>query len=226
MFKVLVDYGYVIPFETPPPAFYAKNNQSSLRNRPFVDEAIRKLEAFGCIEESSTRPFCCNPLTVAEGEKLRLVLDLRHVNQYVSQNKFKYEDLRTFAQVFDEGDFFSTFDLRNGYHHIEIHPLHRKYLGFEWTFLDGSRRYFCFKVLPFGLNSASYLFTKVLRPFIKKWRAQGIKAVLYLDDGIIGKKSERLAAAAIQTVIEDLIAAGFMINYKKSSLVPSQNGGG
>ena len=75
----IVDYGYVIPFETPPPAFYAKNNQSSLRNRPFVDEAIRKLEAFGCIEESSARPFCCNPLTVAEGEKLRLVLDLRPI---------------------------------------------------------------------------------------------------------------------------------------------------
>ena len=39
-----------------------------------------------------------------------------------------------FTQMFDEGDYFCTFDLRNGYHHINIHPLHRTYLGFEWLF--------------------------------------------------------------------------------------------
>ena len=198
-----------------------------MRNTSFVEEAIAKLKDFGCIEELSVRPFCCNPLTVAEGEKLRLVLDLRHVNQYVSQNKFKYEDLRTFAQMSDEGDCFCTFDLRNGYHHIDIHPLHRKYLGFEWLFSDGTLRYFCFKVLPFGLNSASYLFTKVLRPFIKKWRGLGIKAILYLDDGIIGKgrpNSGSATASAIKIVVADLIAAGFMINYEKSLLDPTQIG--
>ena len=127
----IIDNGYIIPFDNPPPAFYAENNRSSLRNADFVEEAIKKLASFGCIEELSERPFCCNPLTVAEGEKPRLVLDLRHVNQYVSQNKFRYEDLRTLAQLFDEGDYFCTFDLRNGYHHIRINPHHTKYLGFE-----------------------------------------------------------------------------------------------
>ena len=102
------------PFRKPPAKVPRKNNQSSLRNASFVEEDIAKLMDFGCIEELSVRPFCCNPLTAAESEKLRLVLDLRHVNQYVSQNKFKYEDLRTFAQLFDEGDHFCTFGLRNG----------------------------------------------------------------------------------------------------------------
>ena len=113
-------------------------------------------------------PLCCNPLTVEKNNsKLRLVLDLRHVNQYVHLDKFKYEDLTTFAELFQENDYFITFDLTSGYHHIEIHPEHEKYLGFHWLFKYGKLKYFVFNVLPFGLSSACYIFTKVLRPYIK-----------------------------------------------------------
>ena len=126
-----------------------KNNKSSLRNKKFVEEAIADLLKFGCIEETKERPFCCNPLTVAKGEKLRLVLDLRHVNQYVTPNKFKYENLKTFSQLFEQNDYFVTFDLKNGYHHIQIHEEHRKYLGFQWTYANGETKYFQFLVLPF-----------------------------------------------------------------------------
>ena len=58
--------------------------------------------------------------------------------------------------------YFKTFDLTSGYHHIEIHPEHCKFLGFEWTVKDGCTRYFQFCVLPYGLASACYVFTKVL----------------------------------------------------------------
>ena len=40
-------------------------------------------------------------------------------------------------------------------------------------------------MLPFGLSTAGSIFTKFLRPLIKRWRAKGIKVVLYLDNGII-----------------------------------------
>jgi hypothetical protein len=44
-------------------------------------------------------------------------------------------------------------------------------------------KYFVFTVLPFGLKSSAYIFSKVLRPLVKFWRSQSIKLVLYLDDG-------------------------------------------
>jgi len=189
--QTTVDQGYIIPFISKPPPFFAKNNQSSLRNPEFVETAISELLANNCIEEVSEPSFCCNPLTVAEGKKLRLVLDLRHVNEFVKQTKFRYEDLRTFSEMYNEGDYFFTFDLTSGYHHIEINPEHCKYLGFYWTFKDGTTRYFQFCVLPFGLTSACFAFTKVLRPFVRKWRLQGLKAMIYLDDGFYSKLYER-----------------------------------
>ena len=220
----IIEEGYIIPLGTAPPPFFAKNNQSSMRNKQFVEEAISKLLRYGSIEELSQRPFCCNPLTVAESSKLRLVLDLRHVNQYVTPNKFKYKNLKTFAELFEQGDYFITFDLKNGYHHIQIHREHRKYLGFEWTFANGETRHYQFLVLPFGLNSAGYLFTKVLRPLVKKWRGEGIKAILFVDDGIAGKNGHTQTSKAKQIVVYDLRSAGFLINYEKSDLEPSPRG--
>ena len=220
----IIEEGYIIPLGTAPPPFFAKNNQSSMRNKQFVEEAISKLLRYGSIEELSQRPFCCNPLTVAESSKLRLVLDLRHVNQYVTPNKFKYENLKTFSELFEQGDYFITFDLKNGYHHIQIHREHRKYLGFEWTFANGETRHYQFLVLPFGLNSAGYLFTKVLRPLVKKWRSEGIKAILFVDDGIAGKNGHTQTSKAKQIVVYDLRSAGFLINYEKSDLEPSPRG--
>ena len=46
----------------------------------FVVHAISELLDSGCITEHNEPPFCVNPLTVAEAKKLRLVIDLRHVN--------------------------------------------------------------------------------------------------------------------------------------------------
>ena len=123
-----------------------------------------------------------------------------------------------------EGDHFTTFDLSSGYHHIEIHPENRKFLGFEWTFEDGSTKYFQFCVLPFGLSSACYVFTKVLRPFTKRWRGIGIKAIIYIDDGIAASRSFELAKTAGELVKNDLVYAGFVINAEKSDFNPKTKG--
>ena len=51
-----------------------------------------------CIVEHSA-PFCVNPLSVVKGNKFRLVIDLRPVNNFLVRFKFKYEDLRSLSQV-------------------------------------------------------------------------------------------------------------------------------
>ena len=44
--------------------------------------------------------------SVAKGKKLRLVIDLRHVNNFLVRFKFKYEDLRSLSHVLEEGHWF------------------------------------------------------------------------------------------------------------------------
>ena len=58
--------------------------------------------------------------------KFRLILDLRYVNNHLSEFKFKYEDLHVVADLIELGDWFFTFDLRNGYHHVDIYEEHWK----------------------------------------------------------------------------------------------------
>ena len=48
-----------------------------------------------------------------------------------------------------------TFDLKSGYHHVEVVQAHRKYLGF-----DG--KYFLSSVLPFGLSSPPYVLSELM----------------------------------------------------------------
>ena len=60
-----------------------------------------------------------------------------------------------------------TFDLKSGYHHVDIFKDHQKFLSFAWTFRNGTTKFFQFTVLPFGLSSALYIFTKLLKPFVK-----------------------------------------------------------
>ena len=164
-------------------------------------------------------------MTVAnKNSKLRLVLDLRHVNQYVQLDKFKYEDLTTFAEIFEEKDFFVTFNLTSGYHHIDIHREQRKYLAFHWLFPNGQTKYFIFNVLPFDLSSACYIFTKILRPYVKKWRSEGIKSIHFIDDGICGSKTYRQTESIANTVVSDLRKGGWFVNFKKSRLIPIQKG--
>ena len=46
-----------------------------------------------CVVEQSNRPVCVNPLSVSVNKngKERLILDLRHVNQFVEKRKIKFE---------------------------------------------------------------------------------------------------------------------------------------
>ena len=102
--------------------------------------------------------------------KERLILDLSHLNNYIVKTSVKYEDLRTVIQLLKKGDYVFSFDIKSGYHHIDIFEEHRKYLSFCWKFEDGTIRYFHFNVLPFGLWPAPYVFTKVMRQLTKYWR--------------------------------------------------------
>ena len=88
-----------------------------------MSQAISKLLKNNCVEELDQKPYCWNPLTVVESKKLRLVLDLRHVNSFIKQNKFLYENLTTLLEILSEGDYFMTFDLSSRYHHIKINFL-------------------------------------------------------------------------------------------------------
>lgn len=218
----IVKNGYKIPFLADPPSFYAANNKSSLQHPQFVEQSISKLLSDECISAVDYPPYCINPLTVTErNSKLRLVLDLRHVNTYIDPPKFKYENLKKVSELYEKNDYIITFDLKSGYHHVPINKEFRTFLGFSWK-IGGVEKYFVFNVLPFGLNIACFVFTKLMRQLIKKWRSEGIKCAMYIDDGIAGDDSFDAVMKIRNKMLRDLLESGLTVNFDKSSLTPER----
>ena len=212
--------GYVLPLFSAPSPFIGCNHKSALEHNEFVTNAVLDLLASNCILKVEDRPFICSPLSVVDvPNKKRLVINLRHLNSFLWKQTFKYEDLRTALLLFEKGDQAFTFDLKSGYHHVDIHPSCWKYLGFSWE-IEGVRTYFVFKVLPFGLSSACYFFTKLLRPLVKFWRGHGLRIVVYLDDGICSVQADK-AVSTSQFIQNTLEQAGFVAHPAKCQWTPS-----
>ena len=161
----IIRQGYSLQFSEFPPHCFLSNNCSALKN-PQFESAILKLLEKQLINEHSFPPHSVNPLTVTEGKKLRLVIDLRKVNKYLLTPKFRYEDLRSLSEVFEQGFWFFTCDLKSGYHHVDIFHPNQQFLGFARDF-EGVTRYFTFAVLSFGLSTTCFYFTKLLRPLVR-----------------------------------------------------------
>ena len=214
----MIRNGYMLPFNVEPPAYRRGNKNTAYTNADFVRSAVVDLVKGGFVEEVTEQPYVCSPVSVVENSagKKRLVVNLRHINRFLRKRKFKFEDLRIAMMLFERGELMFNFDLKSGYHHVDIAVHHRKYLGFEWE-----QHFYVFTVLPFGLASAPYVFTKLLRPLVKLWRSKGFKSLMYLDDGIVAVKGKESAEKASVWVKNSLQCAGFVINDSKSVWIPS-----
>ena len=80
----ILQYGYKLPLLSLPEKTDIKNNKSARDHSDFVASEIQKLLLTGCIAELNEKPLVVNPLTVASNkDKLRLVLDCRHINAHL-----------------------------------------------------------------------------------------------------------------------------------------------
>ena len=165
----VIENGYIPKFG-PMPDFYAEpNNKSYRENAEFANEAVMKLLSFGVVEEVSKSSLrCVNPLTVAQNTaKKRLCIDLsRCFNEQCDAQKFKIElTVQALASI-DPGDFMFSFDLKSAYLQVPVNENFWPFLGFaiQTAAESGiSERYFWYKMLPFGLNDAARVLTKLMQ---------------------------------------------------------------
>ena len=81
---------------------------------------------------------------------------------------------------------------------------------------NGNEMYFVFTVLPFGLATTCYAhLQKLIRPLMRYWQGRGLKAIVYLDDGIISVEGRENALRESVQVRQDLVSAGFIVNHDK-----------
>lgn len=214
----IIKHGYVIPLKTIPDGYDFPNNLSARRHPDFVTEEIKELLQFNFIFECSKKPRWVNPLTVAENsDKLRLVLDLSFMNEYLELPTFKQENIKTALPMVSKNGYAAKFDITSAFHHVSMHPSQYEYLSFCWN-----GKCYSYRVMPFGLASAPYTLYKVIRPLLAKWRGLGIKIVIYVDDAIILGETKAEVLWAVQIIKQDLDACGFVWQPSKCHWDPTQ----
>ena len=100
---------------------------------------------------------------------------------------------------------------------VPIYQDHRRYLQTHWK---GTR--YQFNCFPFGLSSASRVFTKILRPAIAWLRQLGCRVIAYIDDNLILAPTEEEASCLAEMAVSLFEALGFVVNRPKSILQPCQ----
>lgn len=148
----------------------------------------------------------------------RFILNLKNLNRFIHAPHFKLEDYRTAMRLIDKNSYMCTLDLKNAYFSLSIHEYYRKYLRFIWL-----GKYYEFQVLPFGLNIAPYIFTKLMRPVMQHLRNnEGFISVIYLDDLLLINDSFSGCKQNFETTKTFFEWLGFTINTEKSRCTPSQ----
>ena len=70
--------------------------------------------------------------------------------------------------------------------------------------------FYQFNVLPFGLATAPFIFSKLVRVMVTYWRAKGHKVIMSLDDGLGGPSNINEAQQLSDFVRHSLKDFGFL----------------
>ncbi|XP_040200959.1 uncharacterized protein LOC120932552 [Rana temporaria] len=199
---------------SPPPIHFSEENVT------LIDSELRELIAKHAVTEVTTPSpgFFSNLFLVKKkGGGYRPVINLRDLNQHVAYRHFKMEGIHCLRDLLTPGDWLVKVDLKDAYLTVPMHPDSQHLLRFRWW-----GRIWQFTCLPFGLSSAPWCFTKLLKPVVAALRSRGVRLIIYLDDLLILTHSKTMAYRHMNWTIDLLQTLGFIINREKSVLVPAQ----
>lgn len=146
----------------------------------------------------------------------RFILNLKRLNKYVKIEHFKMEDYRTASKIITKDCFMASIDMKDAYFLVPVHPTHKKYLRFK-----NNDTLYEFNCLSFGLSTAPFVFTKLLKPVVEYLRSRNMVSVICLDDIFcVGRSYDECNQNVLETK-NTLVRLGFLINYEKSCLLPS-----
>ena len=115
----------------------------------------------------------------------RLILNLKLLNKFLETEHFKLEDEKTVRRIISPDCYMATLDLKDAYHLIPVAETDTKFLRF--LFLGKLHEYTC---IPFGLSTAPFTFTKLMKPVVSHLRSLGLESIIYLDDMLLFGNTE------------------------------------
>ena len=128
-----------------------------------VQEELQRMEDLGVItKQDSPTDWVHSMVTVRKPGKIRICLDPRDLNPHIKREHYHLVTVEEIIERLPNAKVFSRFDATHGFWHIELDEESSKSLTFNTPF--GRYRYLR---LPFGITSASEVFSKRLQELFK-----------------------------------------------------------
>ena len=184
-----------------------------------LDAQMVKLQKKRVIEKARSIKYQSRvfPVPKKDSPEERWVIDLSQLNACIVCPKFRMLTMREVRLLLPRSFWTVALDLKDGYWHILVSRRKRPYLGFEYR-----GQYWRFRCLPFGLNIAPRMFTKVMAHVIKIMASEGIFVLIYLDDLLIISPTQEKCLEHRDRAIAILEELGWIINMEKSRQQPAQ----
>lgn len=159
------------------------------------------------IRESSS-PYSSPVLLVKKknGEN-RMCIDYRKLNHLTVKDRYPLPRIDDQLDKLQGSVYYTTLDLRSGYHQIPIEENSRKYTAFVT-----SESQYEYNRLPFGLTNAPSAFQRLMNKILRP--ARDIAAI-YLDDILIYSKTCEQALNNLEQVLILLEREGLTLNPEK-----------
>lgn len=162
---------------------YTKSYRYPHHFKKDVEEQIKEMLENGIIC-NSTSPYS-SPIWVvpkkadASGKrKIRVVIDYRKLNEKTVNDKFPIPQIEEILDSLGKSVYFTTLDLKSGFHQIQMDPKHQQKTAFSTT-----QGHFEFTRMPFGLKNAPATFQRAMNYILGDYI--GHICYVYLDDIII-----------------------------------------
>jgi hypothetical protein len=180
-----------------------------------LKKQIKEMLALGIIEPSSS-PYGAPVLFVQKKDgSLRMCTDYRALNKLTIRNQYPLPRIDDLLDSLNGCSYFSSIDLKSGYHQIRIAPEDVPKTAFRTPI-----GHYQFKVLQFGLTNAPATFQNVMNDIFAPYLNQFV--VVYLDDILIFSKSEQEHLQHIELVLQKLRHYGLYANGKKCDFLKSE----
>ncbi|KAK6028679.1 reverse transcriptase [Ostertagia ostertagi] len=211
--------GYKLEFGDEKPRCSLHEKRSASLSDLLIAEVSKLLEK-GAVEEIpwSSKVWTSSIFVIPKKDGgNRTVINLRPLNKFIKHHHFKLESIGLIRDLLERNDFMAKIDMKDAYFSVPIHSNYRKYLAF---YCGG--KLFQFKALPFGLSSAPYVYTRLMRVIASELRRCGIRLIVYLDDWLFIDNEKASLVAKINLIIHLFKKLGLTVNESKSQLEPSQ----
>ena len=142
----------------------------------------------------------------------RFCIDYRAVNNKTRKDAFPLPLISECLDTLGGSSWFSTFDLRSGYHQVALHPDDRHKTAFVTR-----GGYYQFKVLPFGLTGSPSCFSRLMTLIMSGLNFT--TCLIYLDDIIIFSSDLDTHLERLILVLKRLTAANLKLKPSKCHLL-------